>query len=255
MGTWGVGLFADDTACDVRDYYRELLEDGVDDQAATHRTLEKFAAYLDEPDGIALLALAVTQSTLGRLDPAIRDRALAALDRGADLDDWERDNPTRLSRRRATLEKVRAQLTGEQSAPKRLRPPKRVSSGLAAGDVLALEVPGRVVLLRVVRVRQHRRGESPVLEQLDYDGTTVPSADVLETLPPTTTDPIPLMTALSPDTRFFAFVMQGVGWQGAGLTKVATIGARPGDADAALPASGISWAQLAERCRRRAASY
>ena len=29
VGTWGTGLFADDEACDIRDHYRELLEDGV----------------------------------------------------------------------------------------------------------------------------------------------------------------------------------------------------------------------------------
>ena len=74
MGVWGPSLFSDDVACDVRDYYRELLEDGVEDGAATGQTVEKFRSYLDDSDGVALLALAVTQSKLGRLDSAIRDR-------------------------------------------------------------------------------------------------------------------------------------------------------------------------------------
>jgi len=42
LGVWGPSLFSDDVACDVRDYYRELLEDGVEDGAATGQTLEKF---------------------------------------------------------------------------------------------------------------------------------------------------------------------------------------------------------------------
>lgn len=251
MGTWGVSLFADDMACDVRDYYRELLEDGIDDAVATRRTIEKFGDYLDDAGGVGLLALAVTQSTLGRLDTDIRDRAVAILDRGADLDDWARDNPKLLARRRATLEKVRAQLTGEQPRPRRLRPPKRVSSGLAAGDVLGLELSNRIVLLRVVCVHTHRLGETPVLEELDYEGREVPSGDVIERLGAKATDPIPLITALSPDARFFAFVMQGVDWQGAGFRKVAAIAARAGDDEAAIPSSGVSWAQVAERCRRR----
>ena len=114
MGVWGTGLFSDDMACDVRDHYRELLEVGVEDNAATQQTIEKFHAYLEESDGIALLAFEVTQSKLGRLDPEIRDKALAVLDRGADLEKWERDNPKLVPKRRAMLEKARAQLTGQQ---------------------------------------------------------------------------------------------------------------------------------------------
>ena len=251
MGVWGTALFSDDLACDVRDHYRELLEDGVEDATATQLTVEKFRAYLEEPDGVALIAFAVTQSKLGRLDSDVRDRALAVLDRGADLETWERDNPKLLSKRRAALEKARAQLTGAQPTRRRLRPPKRLSSGLAAGDVLVLELPRRVTLLRVVRVRSHRRGETPVLEELDYDGTEVPSRDALERIGPKVSDPVALVDTSSPDARFFAFVMQRIDWQRAGFRKVQTISARAGDDQAPLPSAGISWAVLAERYRRR----
>jgi hypothetical protein len=251
LGVWGTDLFSDDVACDVRDHYRELLEDGVEDGAATQLAVERFRAYLEESDGVALLALAVTQSKLGRLDPDIRDRALAVLDRGADLEMWERDNPKLLPKRRAMLEKARAQLTGQQPPRRRLRPPKRISSGLAAGDVLALALPRRVTLLRVVRVRSHRLGETPVLEELDFEGTEVPSRDALEHIGPRVTDPIALVDDLSPDTRFFAFVMNRIDWERAGFRKVQTISARAGDDQAPLPSAGISWAVLAERYRRR----
>ena len=93
MGAWGTSLFSDDVACDIRDHYRQLIEDGVEDATATKVTVEKFRGYLEEPGGIAWLALAVTQSKIGRLDAEIRDRALAVLDQGADLEVWERDNP------------------------------------------------------------------------------------------------------------------------------------------------------------------
>jgi hypothetical protein len=253
LGVWGTGLFSDDVACDVRDHYRELLEDGVEDAAAITSTVEKYRAYLEEPNGVALLAFAVTQSKLGRLDPDIRDRALAVLDRGADLEMWERDNPKLVPRRRAVLEKARAQLIGQQPPRKRLRPPKRIGSGLVAGDVLALALPQRVTLLRVVRVRSHRLGETPVLEELDFEGTEVPARDALEHIGPKTTDPVALVDPLSGDMRFFAFVMKGIDWQGAGFQKVQTISSRGGDDQAPLPSAGISWAVLAERYRRRSA--
>jgi hypothetical protein len=253
LGVWGTGLFSDDVACDVRDHYRQLLEDGVEDGDAARLTLEQFREYLEDSEGVALLAFAVTQSKLGRLDPDIRDRALAVIDRGADLETWEHDNPKLLPRRRAMLEKVRAQLTGQQPPRKRLRPPKRISSGLAAGEVLALALSRRVVLLRVVRVRSHRLGETPVLEELNFEGTEVPARDELERLGPKVGDPIAFMHALSPDTRFFAFVMERIDWRSAGFRKVQTISARAGDEEAPLPSSGISWSELAKRYRDRSA--
>ena len=253
VGAWGTALFSDDVACDIRDHYRELIEDGVEDDAATRLTLDKFRADLEDSDGVALLALAVTQSKIGRLDPGIRDRALAALDSGAGLEVWQRENPKLVPKRRAALEKVRAQLLGSQPPPKRLRPPKRISSGLAAGDVLAFTLPRRVALLRVVRVRPHRLGESPILEELDFTGTDVPPADTLERLGAKVTDTIGLVHPLSTDTRFFAFVMERIDWRGAGFRKVGTIAARAGDEETPLPGSGISWARLAERYRLRSA--
>ena len=67
------------------DHYRQLLEDGTEDGPATRLTLEKFTPDLEESDSIALIAFAVTQSKLGRLEPDVRDRALAIIDVGADL--------------------------------------------------------------------------------------------------------------------------------------------------------------------------
>jgi hypothetical protein len=251
MGTWGTDLFSDDVACDIRDHYRELLEDGVDDAAATRQTIERFGAYLDEPDGIAVIALALTQSRLGRLDPGIRDRAISAIDRGADLEAWEQDAPRQVTKRRTVLQRAHDRLTGPQPAPRRMRRPRRVTCGLAAGDVLALGVPPRMTLLRVVRVRVHRLGETPVLEELGFEAAVSPTVEVMERMSPRTEDPIVFMHALSTDTRLFAFEMQGVGWEGAGFRKLGPIETRPGDAEASLPSAGISWAELAARIQRR----
>jgi len=49
MGTWGYAIFADDTALDVRDAYRELIltEPGIDDAEATRRVL---GDHMDQDD-------------------------------------------------------------------------------------------------------------------------------------------------------------------------------------------------------------
>lgn len=130
---------------------------------------------------------------------------------------------------------------------------ERALCGLAAGDVLALALPPRLALLRVVRVHTHRLGETPVLEELDFDGSDVPMLDALERLGPRVKGPITFTHPLSSDTRLFAFVMKGIDWQGAGFRKVQTIAPRAGDERAAVPGTGISWAELAARYHRRAA--
>jgi hypothetical protein len=47
--------------------------------------------------------------------------------------------------------------------------------------------------------------------------------------------------------------MERIDWQHASFRKVQTITSRAGDEQAALPSFGISWAELAECYRRRAA--
>jgi hypothetical protein len=254
MGVWDTALFANDLACDIRDHYRELIEDGVDDVEATRQTVEKFQKSLDDPeDGTAaLLALAVTQSKIGRLDPFIRDRALAQVDRGGDLRVWGIDNPKLVAKRKEVLAKAREQLLGPQPGRKRLKRPSRPSCGLVAGEVLALDLPGGPALLRIVRVHSHRNGETPCLEELEFSGGNVPSAEMLEQLKAKVKDPIAMVDALSTNAHFFALAdAKNAGWKEAGFQKVATIAERAGDRESPLPNSGFRWSSLVARYRQR----
>lgn len=256
MGTWGTGLFSSDMARDIRDFYRERIEDGIEDAEATRLTLEKFQSYLDDPEEgtVYLVALAVTQSKIGRLDPAIGSRALAAIDSGADLATWAQENPKLVPKRREVLNQARGQLTGVQPARRRLRPPPRPSCGLIAGDILALSLPGSVALLRVVRIKSHRRGETPYLERLDFHGSEVPSVQELEQLAATGTDPVDVLHASSGDFRFTAFTASDkIGWREAGFEKVATIAPPPDDDHASFYSYGVAWSTLVELYRQRAA--
>ncbi|WP_214318491.1 hypothetical protein [Nonomuraea sediminis] len=169
MSAWGPALFSDDAACDVRDAYRELIEDGIDDAEATRRVLADLADMLDDPeDGpVVRLALAWTQSKLGRLDPQIRDRALRVIDEGEGLELWAEQGDKLLTRRRAALKKVRDQLTGPQPDRKRLRPPWRHVTDLEVGDVLTYRTSsGAEVRLQVVAVEDDRHGRAPILRQV-----------------------------------------------------------------------------------------
>jgi hypothetical protein len=167
VGTWGPGLFSDDTACDVRDEFRDLIGDGLTAEEATGRILSSYPAPEDDPDGaVALLALAVTQWKTGRLVDPVRDRAVAAIDAGAGLDRW--DVPAGRERRRNALARARAQILSPQPAPVRIPRRVRSSTPLAAGDVLLYtHDSGQQVIFWVEQNMTDKGGTCRVAELLD----------------------------------------------------------------------------------------
>jgi hypothetical protein len=185
MGTDGPGLFSDDTAQDVRDAYREALEDGASDEAAQASVLEAFSESLaDEDEGdIVWLALAYSQSKLGRLGDMVRRRALAVLDGGKDPARWEIEGPRAARGRAAALEKVRRQIAGPQPTRKRVRRPARVVTGLSVGQVLGYRAPSRqMYLMRVADMDDTRYGARAVIRFMDYAEQGSPVSDELDTI-------------------------------------------------------------------------
>lgn len=186
MGAWGPAIFSDDDAADVRDEYRRLLGDGVpDDEAAARAALER---HLDPDDDegtnhVVWLALAATQSQVGRLDPTVRDRALTILDEGLDHATWA-EAPAADRRRRATArEKLRARLTGPQPPRRPIRREWRYVCDLSPGDVLRVprESGGHALLLAVED--EHDPEGEPSYEWLAWGRDDLPDDETVAVLP------------------------------------------------------------------------
>lgn len=176
MGAWGPAVFSDDLACDIRTDYRELLEDGVDDAEATRRVITANEHLAADEAHVLWLALAAAQAALGRLDDSVKSEALRVIDEGIGLELWEEAGPKELARRKAALAKLRETLTGPQKEPTKVRKPWSHVSDLGAGDVLAYRRPGgQYALFRVARMDEHRVGTAPILRQLDWNKTSLPS--------------------------------------------------------------------------------
>jgi hypothetical protein len=246
MGAWGPALFSDDDACDVRDEYRALIEDQVDDEEATRRILDAFAETLTDSTTAATvwIALAVTQSKIGRLDNRVAAMAVAAIDSEEALEGW--DDPKLRAQRKSNLAKARDQLLGPQPARKRLRRPKREETDLHQGDVLAYWVDGRPVLLRVKRLNERRTFVLPVMRLLDYDGTDLPTVEVMDGLP----DRSPL-GLLGPNVFGHSATKRRDEYLDAGFEIVGRISARDGD-DNPDDHGGLGgvWASLASAIER-----
>jgi hypothetical protein len=118
MGTWGVGLYENDTALDVRDTWIEKLRHGAPAETATAELLAEWAAPDDDP--LFWLALADTQWTWGRLDPQVRDQAQSALADGGDLELWPPQSKERAARKRV-FDRLADKLKQPPPAPRAIR--------------------------------------------------------------------------------------------------------------------------------------
>jgi len=126
MGTAGTALYADDTACDVRDEFVHLLANLRDADRATQMIVANWRAQIDDVDDgpVFWLALAETQWKYGCLAQAVKARAVAIIDGEADLHRW---TGTDLKRRRASLAALKVKLLSEQPTARIPKKPKAVA--------------------------------------------------------------------------------------------------------------------------------
>jgi len=63
MGAWGVAIFSDDLAADIRSDFRELIGDGLTPSEATDLLKAEYASSLFDPHEMPVfwIALALTQ--------------------------------------------------------------------------------------------------------------------------------------------------------------------------------------------------
>jgi hypothetical protein len=134
MGSWGVAVFADDMALDIRGEWRKALLRREDPGAVSRRMVARLGGGVDAHDVTEWIALAAAQYETGHLQDDVRDRALELIAAGAGLDLWE--DAGQLEGRQAVLRRLADKLRGPQPKPKRLRGPRRVDPGVEVGDVL-----------------------------------------------------------------------------------------------------------------------
>jgi hypothetical protein len=181
MGVWGTGLFQDDTACDIRDNYKDHLGNGLTGPEATARILTEYKSSLDDPHeaGIVWLALAAAQWKHGRLEPATLANAVDVIDSGSDLQRWTSGSPD-LAKRRNVLQKARLQITSPQPEARKVRKPVLATCDWPVGTLIAYRlISGKLAIIHVIGNHTDKGGTSPICELLDWTGTELPSQETL----------------------------------------------------------------------------
>src|SRR6516164_2248093 len=123
MGAWGTAIFSDDVAADVRDHFTDLVSEGLEPGSATKRLVHESKDILEDDDDAVVfwIALAATQSKLGRLTRQVRDKAVRSIDQGEDLPRWQECSTSEINQRKKHLAKLRLRLLGPHPKPKKLR--------------------------------------------------------------------------------------------------------------------------------------
>lgn len=172
MGAWAAGLFDDDTACDLRDEFKEMLASGLTVEQATAELERRYEPASDPVDlePVFWIALAAVQHSWGRLMPSVRDRAVEIIDTGRDVERFFDDTDIR-AKRQAVLEKFKRELLGPPRPARRIpRPSKKAETSWKVGDVFRYRLlSGRSCLFRVTGHRADKGGRYAVFEVLRED--------------------------------------------------------------------------------------
>jgi hypothetical protein len=173
----GAGIYDDDTGADVRGRFRELIADRLVADVATDTLMAELRDVLGYHEVACAfwLALADTESRLGRLEDRVRDRALALIGSGEDLARFDHDRSLSNARRRV-LDALAARLTSPQPQPVHVQAPFRSLSPVGMGDVFWFRLPsGHRILLRCVAVNGDARDSHPTVEVLDWPDRALPA--------------------------------------------------------------------------------
>ena len=201
MGAWGVSIFADDLAVDIKDEYLALLVKYTDEEAE-QKILEEYEETLkgteDEP--VLWFALALIEWRKGRLTERVKTKALEWIERGGDLERWEvPGNEGNVRKRKKELDKLKVKLQEPMPERKKVKKPTVVHSPWEVGDLLAYrlsyegiehkELIGQYVLLRVLKNLKHQvsrylddYNETVLLGLYNWYGKEIPDKSMVEKL-------------------------------------------------------------------------
>lgn len=113
MGTWGTGIFQNDTADDVRYHYKAKLKMGKTDEQALHEIIAESEDYIyDDDDKYDFwFCLAALTHDLGRITDEVKNKALDLIENCyADLERWNNsDRKKRFKEINSLKEKLNSQ--------------------------------------------------------------------------------------------------------------------------------------------------
>lgn len=193
MGTWNRNLFSNDTACDIRDTYVDLLRRQYSDEEAYDITCREYSELMgSEEEPIFWFAMAAAQWQVGRLTPDVKERALSWIEAQGGMELWEgRENGP--EKWKKTLLELKELLLSDMPRKKQFKKEKNFETNLwNMGDVYAYQchkecskavgLYGKYILLHKIGEEESYGPMLPRVQIYNRVFDEVPSLDVVSKL-------------------------------------------------------------------------
>lgn len=189
MGTWGVAIFSDDLASDIRDAYVDMLSVGYEDLKAEQDIITEFYPSIrntrEEP--IFWIALASIEWKYGRISDFVKSRALEQIENKTDLPYWnERDR----NKREKILDELALKLNQSPPERKKVKKPSLSKTDWKKDDIIAFNAEPdsdnkSIVILQVFDIQkeyasnyvknERYMNEFPIVGVYKWIGENIPS--------------------------------------------------------------------------------
>lgn len=113
MGTWGVKLYDDDVALDVKEEYLKLLKKRKNNKEATAELISNWDTDNIDDCSVFWIALADTQWNNGSLLEEVKKKAIEIIDNEIDLEKWAYESELYIQRKEE-LNKLKERLNDNQ---------------------------------------------------------------------------------------------------------------------------------------------
>ena len=197
MGTWGTAIFSNDLAADARNDYKTHVANG--------KTPQEVRVLLQKSYGIAdgdndedsrefWLVLSLIAYKLGRLEDEVKDRAIAIIDSGENIRDWQLlgANAKDIQEREKVLQELKQTLLSEQPAAKTIRKRPINTTPYQIGEVFYYQhLNEKFYLFLVYRHHTDKGGTYACVQQLDavfsakadFEGIDLSALSMRDTMP------------------------------------------------------------------------
>lgn len=145
MGTWGYGLYQNDTALDVRDIFEALYNKGKNAREITDILLDNFKSVMNifEEHALLWLALADTQWSYGVLLEDVKEQALKTIVECHSILQRADDREVDKGKVKNVLDKLHAKLLSPQPEPKKHKRRRIYVCQWKRGDVFAYQLESK----------------------------------------------------------------------------------------------------------------
>jgi hypothetical protein len=193
MGTWGIKLYQDDEAQDLKDDYSAMLNKGISNEEITKKLIEDNKGMIEDTDESTIFwtVLADLQWKIGRLLPQVKEKAIYYLKNNGDLHRWGESSDKDYIKRKEELERLLIQLQSEQPPEKKIYIRKPWKCDWKTGDIYAYKLTQKesestpykdkyVVFQKINEEQTYNDDINPIVYFYDKIFDSIPSLDELK---------------------------------------------------------------------------